>query len=134
MDLTEESLPPAVSSQCGLGRESDCEVPTGLLHVVAAAVLMIMAVNGHMTLEIRVNLCRTCRTRASATEGKNYKCLAPLMCAHCWPRLYSAPISADCVKARGVKHLLTISFTLQHFEDGKEDHHQHQGAMEAAKC
>lgn len=48
-----------------------CEVPTGLWPVVAAAMLMIMAANGHMTLGIRVNLCRTSRTRASATKDKN---------------------------------------------------------------
>lgn len=48
-----------------------CEVLTGLWHLFGAAMLMIVAVNGNVTLGIRVNLCRTCRTKASATEGKN---------------------------------------------------------------
>lgn len=41
---------------------------------------------------------------------------------------------AVCVKARDTQHSLTISFALQHLKNDKEDLHQHQGEVEAAKC
>lgn len=64
----------ALSSTKGLCEEMNlllCEVLTELWHLVAGAMLMIVAANGAMTLEIGVNPCRTHRTRASATGGKN---------------------------------------------------------------
>lgn len=38
------------------------------------------------------------------------------------------------MKARGIQHSLTISFALQHLKNDKEDLHQYQGEVEAAKC
>lgn len=102
-----------------------CEVLTELWHPIASLILLIMTsgwiFEGHAGQEHQ-------------PERVKIRSLALPLCACHWPRGYSAPKKAACVKARVIQHSLTISFALQHLKNDKENLHQHQGEVEAAKC
>lgn len=98
---------------------------TELWNPVASLILLIMTSGW---------ICEGHREQEHQPERVKIRSLAPPLCACHWPRGYGAPKKAACMKARDILHSLTISFALQHLKNDKEDLHQHQGEVEAAKC
>lgn len=98
---------------------------TELWNPVASLILLIMTSGW---------ICEGHTEQEHQPERVKIRSLAPPLCACHWPRGYCAPKKAACMKARDILHSLTISFALQHLKNDKEDLHQHQGEVEAAKC